>query len=346
MKIAIVNDMPLAAEALRRVLALSPEHQLVWVAKDGAEAVELCAKHTPDLVLMDLIMPGMNGVEATRRIMSGSPCAILIVTVSVENNTSRVFEAMGYGALDAVDIPSLACADLAASAAPLLMKIATIGRLLGDGIGPRSAVKPSRGAATSRQTLVAIGASAGGPAAIAKVLGGLPRNFQAAIVIVQHIDEQFSPGMARWLSQHSALPVRLAKEGDQPLQGSVLLAGSGDHLVLKAADRLGYTPEPRDYAYRPSVDALFLSVCSLWPGRAIGVLLTGMGRDGALGLKALRAKGHYTIAQDQASSAVYGMPKAAAAANAAVDILSLKHIAPKLMDALGSQPLKEKAVAG
>jgi two-component system response regulator WspF len=346
MKIAIVNDLPLAAEALRRVLALAPEHQLVWVAKEGGEAVELCAKQTPDLVLMDLIMPGMNGVEATRRIMSSSPCAILIVTVSVENNTSRVFEAMGYGALDAVDIPSLVSADLAASAAPLLAKIATIGRLIGDGTAPRNAIKPSGSVPTSRQSLVAIGASAGGPAAISMVLSGLPRNFPAAVVVVQHIDAQFAPGMAQWLSQHSTLPVRPAREGDRPLPGGVLLAGSADHLVLKAADRLGYTPEPRDYAYRPSVDAFFLSVCRLWPGKVIGVLLTGMGRDGALGLKALREKGHHTIAQDQASSAVYGMPKAAAAANAAVEILSLKHIAPRLIDTLGSQPLRQKGAAG
>lgn len=332
MKIGIVNDLPMAAEALRRVVALAPEHEVVWLAKDGAEAVELCARRKPDLVLMDLIMPGMDGVEATRRIMASTPCTILIVTVSVESNTSRVFEAMGYGALDAVNTPALGSGDLLAGAAPLLAKIATIGRLLGDGVGPRGAVKPMHISPTSRQALVAIGASAGGPAALAVVLAGLPQHFPAAIVIVQHVDERFAAGMAEWLGQQSALPVRLAKDGDHLSPGTVLLAGTGDHLTLKAPNRLGYTPDPCDYAYRPSVDVFFQSAVRLWPGKAIGVLLTGMGSDGALGLKALRAKGHHTIAQDEGSSAVYGMPKAAAAANAAVEILPLKCIAQKLVD--------------
>jgi two-component system response regulator WspF len=136
------------------------------------------------------------------------------------------------------------------------------------------------------------------------------------------------------LSQHSALSVRLAKEGDRPLPGMVLLAGRGDHLTLKAADRLGYTAEPRDYAYRPSVDVFFRSICRFWTGRAVGVLLTGMGADGAQGLKAMRVRGHYTIAQDETSSAVYGMPKAAAAVNAAIDVLPLNGIASKLVDVL------------
>jgi two-component system response regulator WspF len=344
MKIGIVNDLPMAVEALRRALALAPRHEVIWTANDGAEAVALCAKHRPDLVLMDLIMPGMDGVEATRRIMAGTPCTILIVTVSVDANTSRVFEAMGYGALDAVDTPSLGSGDLTTASAPFLAKIDTIARLVGDGAKSGSPITLGRASPTSRQALVAIGASAGGPAALATLLQGLPRNFPAALVIIQHVDERFVAGLAEWLRRHSALPVRLAEEGDRPLPGTVLLAGTGDHLALKAADRLGYTAEPHDYAYRPSVDVFFQSVGTLWPGKAIGVLLTGMGADGALGLKALRAKGHYTIAQDQASSAVYGMPKAAAAANAAVDILPLQRIAPKIMDAL-APPVEKGAIA-
>jgi two-component system, chemotaxis family, response regulator WspF len=342
MKIGIVNDLPMAVEALRRALALSPRHEVIWTANDGAEAVARCAQQRPDLVLMDLIMPGMDGVEATRRIMASTPCTILIVTVSVDINASRVFEAMGYGALDAVDTPILGSGDLATNSAPFLAKLDTIARLLGDGAKSRSPVTFGRTSPTSRHALVAIGASAGGPAALAMLLEGLPRSFPAALVIIQHVDERFVSGLAEWLRRHSALPVRLAEEGDRPLPGTVLLAGTGDHLTLKAADRLGYTAEPRDYAYRPSVDVFFQSVGTLWPGKAIGVLLTGMGADGALGLKALRAKGHYTIAQDQASSAVYGMPKAAAAAKAAVDILPLQRIAPKIVDALA--PPVEKGV--
>lgn len=180
--------------------------------------------------------------------------------------------------------------------------------------------------------LVGIGASAGGPAALATVLGGLPQDFPAAVVVIQHVDEHMALGMAEWLGLHSALPVRVAAEGDRPIPGSVLLAATNDHLVLKTADRLGYSPEPRDYVYRPSVDAFFQSVCRLWRGDVVGVLLTGMGRDGALGLKALRDQGRHTIAQDQESSAVYGMPKAAAKLDAAVDILPVARIASRLVN--------------
>jgi two-component system, chemotaxis family, response regulator WspF len=179
--------------------------------------------------------------------------------------------------------------------------------------------------------LVAIGASAGGPSALATVLGALPKDFPAAVVVIQHVDAHMAQGMAEWLAAQSALPVRVAVEGDRPAAGSVLLAGTGDHLVLKAATRLGYCAEPIDNVYRPSVDAFFESVGRLWRGSAIGVLLTGMGRDGAAGLKALRDQGRHTIAQDQESSAVYGMPRAAAKIGAAVDILPLARIAPRLV---------------
>jgi len=335
MRIGIVNDMPLAVEALQRALAVKPDYRVIWVARNGMEAVELCAKATPDLILMDLIMPVMDGVEATRRIMAQTPCAILIVTASVGSNASRTFDAMGHGALDAVDTPVLGMDGANESAAPLLAKIDTLRKLILDKSGShaKAARAGARTLAWEGDRLLAIGASAGGPAALATVLCGLPANFPAAIVIIQHVDEHFAAGMAEWLGEGSALPVRVAREGERPEPGVVLLAGTNDHLTLKAPDRLGYTPKPVDYPYRPSVDVFFQSACRYWAGAVAGVLLTGMGRDGALGLKALRNKGHYTIAQDQASCAVYGMPKAAALLDAAVDILPLAEIAPKLINA-------------
>ncbi len=340
MKIGIVNDLPIAAEALRRAVALQPEHQVIWIARDGIEAVAMCARETPDLILMDLIMPRMDGVEATRQIMRHTPCAILVVTASVGANASRVFEAMGHGALDAVDTPLLVTGDQHANAAPLLAKIDSISGMLSVRTGAWRV--PANGIAGGKvprtHGLVAIGSSAGGPSALSVLLAGLPLDFPAAVVIVQHVDAQFAIGMAAWLNQHSRLPVRLAREGDCPAPGSVLLAGTNDHLTMKTAERIGYAPEPQDYVYRPSVDVFFHSVCRLWPGRAVGVLLTGMGRDGAVGLKALRDKGCHTIAQDQASSAVYGMPKAAASLNAAVDILPLSRIAPQLVGMFGIGP--------
>jgi chemotaxis response regulator CheB len=342
MRIGIVNDLPLAVEALKRALALKPAHTVAWVARNGAEAVELCAKDTPDLVLMDLLMPVMDGVEATRRIMAATPCAILVVTVSVGANAWRVFEAMGHGALDAVDTPALGTGNPRESAAPLLAKIDILAQLVGErGAGTPMPFVPPEGAVTEKNSrLLAIGASAGGPAAVAKVLSDLPRDFPAAVVVVQHVDEQFAGGMAEWLARDSKLPVRVAQSGERPTAGVVLLAGTNDHLTLLAGGKLGYTAHPREYVYRPSVDVFFQSVTRHWPGEAVGVLLTGMGRDGAVGLKALRNQGRYTIAQDRETSAVYGMPKAAATLDAAVDILPLDRIAPKLVAVLGGRKLR------
>jgi two-component system response regulator WspF len=332
-KIGIVNDMPLALEALRRVLALRPDHAVIWAARDGTQAISLCAHETPDLVLMDLIMPGMDGIEATKHIMAATPCAILVVTASVGANAARVFDAMGYGAIDAVDTPVLGRDDLQEGAAAFLHKIDTIAKLVGTRrFIPSANTFNDTWIIARRERLVAIGASAGGPAALTAVLSGLPKDFPAAVVIVQHVDARFAQGMADWLSRDSALPVRVAKEGERPTAGTVLLAGTNDHLRFISAERIGYSSEPRDEAYRPSVDVFFASVGVHWTGEAVGVLLTGMGRDGAKGLKTLRDKGHYTIAQDQATSTVYGMPKAAASLGAAVDILPLERIATRLVD--------------
>jgi two-component system response regulator WspF len=332
-KIGIVNDLPIALEALRRALALRPDHAVIWSARDGAQAVALCAKETPDLVLMDLIMPGTDGVEATRQIMAATPCAILVVTASVGANTARVFDAMGHGAIDAVDTPVLGHGELQESASAFLHKIDTVAKLVAT---PRYIPSADTFSDTwiisRRERLVAIGASAGGPAALTAVLSGLPKGFPAAVVIIQHVDARFALGLADWLSRNCALPVRVAKEGDHPTAGTVLLAGTNDHLRFISSGRIGYTSEPREQAYRPSVDVFFASVGVHWTGEVVGVLLTGMGRDGAQGLKTLRDKGHYTIAQDQATSTVYGMPKAAASLGAAVDILPLERIAPRLVD--------------
>ncbi len=332
MRIAIVNDMPMAVEALRRALAFEPTHEVVWVAGNGAEAVRQCALDTPELILMDLIMPVMDGVEATRRIMAETPCAIVIVTVDRQQNVHRVFEAMGHGALDVVDTPAVGAGNAQEAAAPLLRKILNISWLIGDkGNRPRPAPAPLRSSG-SRRSLIAIGSSAGGPAALEVLLKGLPRDFSPAIVLVQHVDQVFAAGMAEWLGSASGLDVRLAQEGEPPQSGAVLLAGTNHHIRLLKNGTLAYTAEPVNEIYRPSIDVFFESVASYWNGDAVGILLTGMGRDGAQGLKLMREQGYLTIAQDQNSSAVYGMPKAAAAIDAAVEIRPLDKIAPRLLE--------------
>ncbi len=178
--------------------------------------------------------------------------------------------------------------------------------------------------------LVGIGASAGGPKALAKLLAHLPADFPAPVVIVQHVDAQFAAGLATWLDHQTPLHVRLAREGDRPQAGTVLLAGQDNHLVFASPTRLVYTRHPADSPCHPSIDLFFTSVARFWPGEVVGVLLTGMGRDGAEGLRVLHANGHPTIAQDRSSSVVYGMPGAAVELGAASEILALDKIAPRL----------------
>jgi len=345
MRIAIVNDTAMILESLRRIVMSNPDNQLAWLARDGAEAVQRCAIDTPDLILMDLVMPVMDGVEATRRIMEQSPCAILIVTATVRGNTSKVFEAMGAGALDAVKTPIAAAGKSAAGTDMLLAKIATISALITGQKRPASrTARPIRPqSAPTEHCLLAIGASTGGPAALAKVLGKLPADFPAYVLVVQHVDRQFAYNFAAWLNDQTALDVRLALDGDRPERGTVLVAGTDDHLILTADQTVAYTAEPRDYAYRPSVNVLFQSVTAHWPGKAVGVLLTGMGKDGGSGLLQMRQKGWHTIAQDEASCAVYGMPKTAVELGAAVEILPLDEIGAAVSHAIGPTARLKKA---
>lgn len=340
MKIGIVNDMAMAREALRRVVASSPEHRVAWLAADGAEAVACAGRDRPDLVLMDLIMPVLDGVEATRRIMAATPCPILIVTSTVTGNFRKVYDAMGAGALDAVDMPTLGPGGEVRGAAVLLQKIATVGKLLG-----MPAARPAAPAAEaecldlsdSRERIIAIGSSTGGPSALAEILAGLPRSLDAAVVLIQHVDSTFAPGLARWLAERADRDVVVAAAGDRPTPDRVLLAGTNDHLVLGPDLRLSYTAEPRELSYRPSVDIFFNSLRRGWPGRGAAVLLTGMGRDGAAGLLALRRAGWFTVAQDEATSVIWGMPRAAVEAGAACHVLPLDAIAPALARQFGAR---------
>jgi len=323
MKIGIAAAAPLA-DALRRATALT-EHTILWSTADPAQVLERCAAQPPNLLLVDIATA--HALDTIRNVIAGGTCAVMAVAADVGVDATRVFHAMGHGAIDAVDAPPLDAPNWRIAVLPFVSKLNAVAKRVARQQRREGPVGKPIGA-LDKLPLVAIGASAGGPAALATLLGGLPPHFSAAIVIVQHVDQQFAPDMAEWLSQFSQLPVRIAQEGDRPVAGVALLASTNDHLVLKTADRLGYSVHPRAQVYRPSVDAFFHSAEAHWPGEIVGVVLTGMGRDGAQGLKALRSKGCYTIAQDKATSAVYGMPHAAA--GAAVDVLPLDAIAARL----------------
>jgi len=346
MRIAIVNDVPMAVEALRRVVTSVPAYEIAWVAADGEQAVRQCAADVPDLILMDLMMPRMDGAEASRLIMRDSPCAILIVTATVGGHSSKVFEAMGWGALDAVNTPVLDKTGEPAPPSELLTKIAMLRKLI-----VKSPVKfPKLSLAPSADTvpqpdfpLIAIGASTGGPAALLRVLSGLPPSLRAAITIVQHVDKVFAPGLASWLARESSRGVRAIDAGDRPHAAIAQIASTNDHLLLTPELGFAYSREPTDYSYRPSVDVFFHTVAAWWPVTAVGVLLTGMGADGAKGLLAMRRAGWHTIAQDQATSIVYGMPKAAAKIGAAVEILPIDRIAGAITRAAGVPVVHQKS---
>jgi two-component system, chemotaxis family, response regulator WspF len=332
MRIGIVDDLAMTRETLRRVITSTPDNQIAWLAADGAEAIECVRGDKPDLILMDLVMPVVDGVEATRRIMRDDPCPILIVTSNANRYICKVYEAMNLGALDVADTPTLGPQGDLRGASSLLSKIETLGKLMERPLGASTC--GSRCHSDSREPLVAIGASTGGPNALVDVLGNFPKDFQAAVVIVQHIDVDLSEGLAQMLSEQTGRAVKIAEAGMRPTAGEILIAKTNDHLVLGCGRVLKYVVEPREMVYRPSVDVFFKSVAEHWPEPGVAVVLTGMGRDGASGLMTLKKAGWHTIAQDRATSVVWGMPRAAAELGAARQVLPLSEIGPGIVSHL------------
>ncbi len=337
MRIGIVNDTVLAREALRRVVLSSSEHEVVWTASDGGQAIALAREMAPDLILMDLFMPGIDGVEATRRIMGESPCAILIVTATVSGHLSKVYQAMGYGALDAIDTPTLdprgeveRCGRAPAQDRPDRATDRQAGEA-GEGWSRRESqavASPDR----------AIAGSPGGPGRLHGRPAGARRDPRAASRATRGRDHHrpargcgVRAGLGQWLAEQSRRPVTLIAEGHRPAAGEVLLSVTDDHLVLGEDRRLHYSPEPQSANYRPSVDVFFQSVARNWSRPGVAALLTGMFHDGAKGLLALRNLGWRTIAQDESSSIVWGMPKAAVEIGAAEEVLHLEKIAEGIL---------------
>ncbi len=334
MKIGIVNDSPMALRAIARTLETSSGHQVLWLARSGEEALNYCLKQLPELVLMDMVMPGLNGAETTRQIIHKCPTTILVVTASVEGNCGLAFQAMGEGALDVIATPRL---NEPREQAAFLKKINQIATLISTTSGTKSIRIPKTTDyrytnADNPNRLVIIGCSAGGPAASAEILRHLPGASGAAVVILQHIDAGFVTELAGWLGNQSKWPVRVANEGEVLFHGTVWLAGATGHLLLDKNAQAHYSTEPSQLSFRPSIDVLLNSIAGCWQGNVIAVILTGMGNDGAQGLLALRKRGFVTFAQDQQSSAIFGMPKAAAECGAATEVLSLQQITARITE--------------
>ena len=331
MRIAIVNDLSLAREILKRLVLSVPGYSIAWLAEDGDEAIKKASQDTPDAILMDLVMPRVNGVEATRAIMKQNPCPVLVVTSTIKGHYELAIAAISAGALDAVETPLMGSGGVIQNGQPLLNRLSKLVDA-NRGVSGSAFHVPLRSGNPigDYPPLVVIGSSTGGPDALASVISAFPPDFPAAIVISQHIAAEFAPTLASWLGDRCRLPVRTARIGDIPTAGSVLIAETNDHLEIGSDHKLHYTASPRHYPYRPSIDVLFSSAAAIWPRLGIGLLLTGMGSDGADGLLRLRSMGWHTIIQDEATCVVYGMPKAAAEKKAAMEILPLAQIGPTI----------------
>ncbi len=349
-RVLIVNDSVTEVSLIKRIIATDNRMEVAGVAGDGQEAVQMVEFKKPDVVLMDIHMPKMDGVEATRRIMSSFPCPILIVTFSIKASMSPVYDCLRYGAFEVIKTPVL-CKDtdplklndavLNRAGSQLLRRIEIVAQLKAVALGRsenvqnRTTVKPpmtSLPAAVKSpaKKIVVIGASTGGPSATLKVLQGLPKDIKAGVVVIQHMDGEFTKGYAEWLSANNPITTHEAINGEPLFSATGYLAAGSMHMIISAGKVVQYQDVP-GLIYRPSVDLMFESAAKVFGHDAVGVLLSGMGDDGAKGLKAMRQAGAGTIAQDEATSAIYGMPKVAAEIGAAEFILPVDKIAGKVL---------------
>ncbi len=338
-KVLVVEDSPVVREFLVHVLSSDPEIQVIGTAKNGKEAIDAVRNKKPDIITMDIHMPEMDGFEATRRIMETQPVPIVIVSGSSSaGEVAMSFKAVEAGALAVIARPKgIGHPDYEATAKELIQTVKLMSEVKVVRRWPRlktEAPPPTLGVEIRKALpaiqVVAIGASTGGPIALQTILSGLPRDFSVPVLIVQHISAGFVEGFAHWLGQSSGFPVHIASEGEYLLPGHAYVAPEGFHMMVKARNLIALsTAEPKD-GLRPSVSYLFKSVAQVFGQNAIGVLLTGMGKDGAQELKLMKENGALTIAQDEASSVVHGMPGEAIKISAATYVLPPESIAALL----------------
>jgi two-component system, chemotaxis family, protein-glutamate methylesterase/glutaminase len=331
-RVVVCEDSPLFARALVRALEHGGELEVVATFPTAERAIEALPALRPALVTMDLELPGMSGLEAVEEIMSAMPLPIAVLSSHVGAGTERAAAALAAGALDALAKDDLDLRDPAGASAGALrarMKVLSRARVIRH---PRARLRapaaraPAGGARSA--AVIGICASTGGPQALNALLAALPAGFPVPILLVQHIAPGFTEGFARWLDSVIPLPVSLAGQNGRVGPG-VHIAPEGAHLVLRRGLRTALDRDAPATFHRPSGDALLQSLAAVAGREAVGVVLTGMGRDGAEGIAAIRAAGGLTVAQDEATSAIYGMPRAAADRGAAL-VLGLSDIAETL----------------
>lgn len=334
--VLLVDDSATVRAVLRRLLTADPAIRIVGEAVDGQQAVELARRLEPDLIVMDLELPGMDGLAATREIRRHRPVAVVVVTATARRElVDGAFEAMDQGVVGVFakpDVPEM-WHELSGALRELARRVS--GRQPTLAVASPAAIDT---VATRVVRVIAIGASTGGPAAVRAVLAGIARPVRAGIAIVQHIADGFEGGFADWLRHETGLDVRVAADHDLLEPGCVRVAPYGAHLVLGAGDRLQLDHDtPAVRGHRPSADILFHSVAATAGAAAAGVLLTGMGTDGADGLLHLRHSGALTIAQTEATCTVFGMPRAARDRGAAELMLDPEEIGRVLARMLADQ---------
>lgn len=331
-RILIADDSELTRVVLRDLLSQDREIVVVCEVSDGRSAVAKTAELKPDLVIMDVVMPVMDGLDAVAEIMAATPTPILMLSANADPQDSRsAFAAIRLGALDVMEKPSGVVTEAFSQIAnKLIARVKSLSRIKVihhyRAQRPKPA-EPKVSVSAGQRRLLAVGASTGGPKAVLQLLQGLPKGFPGTVLVVQHIADGFAAGFAAWLDRETPLPVRLAQAG-QPLQGGeVLIAPNNLHLVVRN-HRIALDDSAPLNNCRPAVDALFQSLAQQGlAAETLAVLLTGMGSDGAAGMAALHQQGAYTIAQDEGSCVVFGMPKAAIDRGAATQILPLEQIA-------------------